>query len=387
MSKRIKLLINPSGIDDGISYLVYRHTSAPVPEQEVLMKVNERTVNKRPILLTGDVLTQEPEAPLYFKASEYFMQVPAPKVYIEGQLVPEGDIVLYPKDRRIKINNQTIEPNTTKAITMDYHFLASVVEDDPTVSQVGVVHNGETVVHGMNPPTELNYLFNAATNVLKLSVIRDTTPHKMWYRIRMQDEMTGNISEPTADQQISLAAEDYDISFRLQISKDDKATWQELGMFTGTEFVVTLTDDITDKGHAPIDVLGVRLSGTEASLDVQNPWYEWEYNLRKTHHFRVRGEDSNGQVTPWKEFEQGGVNYKPTAVRIRRKEYNGSPSLYDGYDSLTMWDLTEADVDINEPRLLFVDDHLVAGRIYSYTFFIDDEKGFRSEPFYTVINP
>src|SRR6185437_6221785 len=113
---------------------------------------------------------------------------------------------------------------------------------------------------------------------------------------------------PISDKQISLAAEDYDISFRLQISKDNKSTWQELGLFTGTEFVITLTDDITNKGHAPLDVLGVRLSATEASLDVQNPWYQWEHNHRKTHHFRVRGEDSSGQVTEWREFQQGGVN-------------------------------------------------------------------------------
>lgn len=386
MSKRIKLLISPSGIDDGVSFQIYRHLVSPVPEDILLIDAEERLLEKRPLPIVGEVLAQETDAPLYFIAERPFMQVPAPQVYIDGVPVPQVDVVLYPKERKIKINNQQIEPNTLQVITMDYHFLAGVVIDDPTKSQFGVQHFGDEIITGMNPPSDLNYFFNAATGELKMTVIRDRTPHERWYRVRLKDNLTGEVSEPTDDQLISLSADDYDVTFSIQVSKDNKATWTDIGSFTGTEFTTAITDDITTKGHSPLDVLPTRtVDGVSITLDIQNPWHQWENNLRATNDYRVRAEDSDGQTTEWAGFAPGGVNYKPTVVRLRRKEHNGSPALYDGLDAMTLTDIVEAGVDISQPRISFTDDHLVPGRTYSYTFYIDDEKGIRSEPFYVVV--
>jgi hypothetical protein len=386
MSKRIKLLIAPSGLDDGITFRVYRSATAPVLKDEVLMKVDERVVEKRPLQKDGEVLVQMEDSPLHFQVERFFMEMPTPQVYIDGAPVPQQDVLLYPKERKIKINNQQIEPFTARIITMDYSYLNAVVVDDPTRIQDGVEHYGTEVVHGLNAPSDLNYIFNSAINELKLTIVRDRTPHTFWYAVQAFDELSQKEMDALAEQQIGLIPDDFDVKYELEVSLDEKATWEGLGEFLNNEVLLHNTDYITNKGHSPLDVVGIRNTGTQATITLENPWYDWESNTRPTHWFRVRAVDGEGQVTEWKEFDRGGVNYKPTYLKMRRKEYNGTSATFDGFDAIDLWELTEATVDITQPQLVFTDDHLVDGRTYTYTFYIDDEKGFRSEPFDENVN-
>lgn len=381
MTKRIKLLIDISGIDEGVSHLIYRNDIAPVPTEAPLIEVKEREVLKRALTQDGEVLTQDVDNPFIFYVSRVYMMMPMPRIYIDGVEVVSTNLTLYPKERKIRIDGENIPPSTTQIITMNYSYLVSVIEDDYTSAQLGVQHYGSHNITGINPPQFVAYQFDKITRDFTIKLQRDATAHGSWYRVLLREDRTGRVSEPSIDQWIEVSPNLYDLKYRLEISRDEGVTWEHLYDFAGYETTLSLVNDITGYAHEPVTIEVNRLTGTTAEVIFQNPWYKWELNHRKTHFYRVREEDVAGEISDFHELPRGGMNYKPTELKIRRKEHNGSPAMYEGFDAIDMWTLTEADVDITQPTIRLVDDHLVTEKEYSYTFFIDDEKGFRSNAF------
>ena len=381
MAKRIKLLVDLTGIPEGISHLVYRSHASPVPLDNPLMEIGETQVIKRSLFQEEEELKQEQEAPLYFHVSRVFMMMPVPTVYIDGEAIEPRFVTLIPNERKIRIDGQQIEPDTEKIITMDYHHLVSVIEDDYKITQIGVKHHGTDIISGINRPFFRGYAYNHLDKTLQLSIERDQTPHVGRYNVVHREDRTGRLSEPGEEQVISITPNDFDLRYRLEISRDEGKTWHYLKDFTGNQVVLSDLNDITNYAHPTLPVTITRLSGTRARVSIKNPWYQWWENTRNAHVYRIREEDYTGEISEFMYPIRGKVSYKPIKLKIRRKEHNGTAATYDGLDAIDMWEVKEIDVDINNPTLSFLDDHLVSGRTYSYTFFITDEEEFLSTPF------
>jgi hypothetical protein len=383
------MLVNLSGKDDNLTHLVYRAKYSPVPDDVPLIEINEHDVAKRLLTKTGERLSQRGDAPQCFYAEHLFEDVPAPQVYIDGVPAAASNVALFPKERMIRILGEEVVLGSPKVITMDYQYFVSVIEDNYTNPQIGVTFLG-TKKHlptGLNPPNQVTYTFDKTSRALSIAPHHDGTPEELWYRIRHRDEVTGKISEPSIDQKIAVSPNTFDMFWRLEGSKDGGKTWNvidRIPLATGS-FVLT-SADVTENPHAPLTSTLTALSPTSAEIRIKNPWYMWELNTRYTQNYRIRSEDTDGEVSKYKEFGQAQMNFKPTKLRIRRKEDNGNMAQYDGQDAFTFRDITERDVDVTQPELVIVDDHLVAGRKYSYTFYIDDEMNLRSAPFMGIVS-
>lgn len=383
MPNRIKVLVNQSGFDGGIHYLIYGGDSAPVNDDKPLMEVDEQLVQKRMLNENNVTLIQRPDASSCFYVPHVFLNTPAPQVYIDGVPVVIENLTLYPNERMIRIHDEIPYP-TEKVITMDYRYLVSVITDDYTRPQTGVVHHGKTVPTGIVAPASVTYDMDYVAKKLTITVTQDIVPTNKYYRIRYLDTKLGRVSQPTADQLISIQPNTFDLKLVLEVSKNGGKDWiflQQQPLTVG-KFVLSNFDDITGSPHMPLDFTLTPMSANSLEVRIKNPWYMWQENGRPTHIYRIKTVDVNGQESNFKVFQEGLVNYRPTKLRIRRKHENGTPSTYDEHDALTMWDVTAADIDVMEPELVFIDDHLIAGQKYSYTFFIDDEINKRTPPFW-----
>lgn len=386
MPNRIKLLVNQSGFDSGIHYLIYRGDFSPVKDDEPLIEVDEQTVQKRVQTQMSQVLTQRYDAPSCFYAPHVFIQSPAPQVYVDGEPVANENVNFYPNEKMIRIHQPFIFP-TTSIVTMDYQYLQSVVEDDYTAHQTGVTHKGDYVPTGILPPKSISYESDTIAKTLKIIPVHDDTVESHYYRIRFLDTVKGRVSQPSTDRMMSITPNTFDLKWILEISRDGGETWEELQeqpLQVG-EFVLTNVDDITANPHIPLPFTITPTSTGAVEIRIKNPWYMWEENVRKTHLYRIKTVDNEGQESKFKEFEEGGVNYRPTLLKLRRKKNNDTPALFEGTDALTLHEVTEMDVDITASELVFVDDHLKPGSEYSYTFHLEDELGRRTPAFWGIV--
>lgn len=386
MPNRIKLLVNQSGYDSGIRYLIYRGKFSPVKDDVPLIEVDEQTVQKRMATQNDQVLTQRVDAPSCFYAPHFFLQTPAPQVYVDGVPVTSDNVDFYANERMVRIHQTFVFP-TESVITMDYQYLQSVIEDDYTQEQSGVMHKGTTVPSGILSPKSVAYTQDVMAGTLKIVPTHDNTPERQHYRIRFQDIKRGRISRPSADQVITVTPNTFDLKWILEQSKDDGKTWELLGetpLQVG-EFLLTDIEDITLAPHIPLPYTITPLTTGAVEIRIRNPWYLWEKNVRPTNKYRIKTVDNEGQESEFKEYPVGGVNYRPTILKIRRKRDNKTPAFWEGDDALTLHELTELTVDTNAPDLVFIDDHLIPGNSYSYTFHLEDDLLRRTPPFWKTI--
>jgi len=380
MPNRVKLVIKPSGHLEGVSYLIFRSKTPPVPLDHPVMTVNEKTCAKEIRFQSRERLIQDEKEHFYFHVSTVYQTYPMPQVYLNGEAIESKWLTFFPQDRLVRIAHPSIGPNTAHVVEMDYTYVVSVVEDDPTVEQEGVEHHGQEVITALKPPADVAYVFHPVTRSIHLMLTPDVTPDTIYYRLLLREDETGRTSPPSQEKSITLSPNITELTYELEKSADGGKTWMFVQEFSGTDITLTHVEDITSYAHLPLNV-DIETQPKKAILRVQNPWYLWEYNVRPTHHYRIRAKDSRGQVSDWKIFAPGYMNYKPIQLKIRRKVHNGTPAQYEGYDAIDVWVLTEVDVDPAEPEIVLIDDHLVSGTTYSYTFYIDDEAGFRSLPF------
>lgn len=388
MPNRIKLLVNNSGYDSGIRYLIYRGDFSPVKDDAPLplIEVDEQTVQKRMQTQNGQVLTQRVDAPSCFYAPHYFLQTPAPQVYIDGVPVATESIEFFPSQRMVRIH-QLFELPTEHTVTMDYRYLQSIIEDDYTQPQRGVTHHGKDVPTGIHSPRELIYEQNVLAGTLKLTPVHDNTPERKYYRIRFQDTVRGRVSKPSADQMIAVSPNTFDLKWVLEQSKDKGKTWTHLQTipFGTGEFVLTNPTDMSIEPHKPIPYTITPTTSGAVEIRLRNPWYMWERNTRDTNMYRIKTVDNEGQESKFKEYPVGGINFRPTILKIRRKRDNRTPAFWEGDDALTLHELTETTVDTSASELVFVDDHLIPGHRYSYTFHLEDDLGRRTPAYWEAI--
>lgn len=387
MPNRIKLLVNQSGYDSGIRYLIYRGDYSPVKDDapQPLMEVDEQTVQKRMQTQNDQVLAQRTDAPSCFYAPHYFLQTPAPQVYVDGVPITSENVNFYPSERMVRIH-QTFTFPTESVVTMDYQYLQSVIEDDYTQVQRGVMHNGTDVPTGILPPKSIAYVQNSLAKTLKITPVHDNTPQRKYYRIRFMDVKRGRVSKPSNDQMITITPNTFDLTWVLEQSRDKGETWTEVQRtpLQAGEFILRNADDITSEPHIPLPFTVTPITTGAVEIRVKNPWYMWEQNIRPTNQYRIKTVDNEGQESVFKEYPVGGVNFRPNILKIRRKRNNGTPAMWDGDDALTLYDLRETMVDVNAPELVFIDDHLVAGHDYSYTFHLEDDLKKRTPAFWGV---
>lgn len=381
MANRIKLLVNASGIDEGVEYHIYRDTVSPVGLVTPVMVVDERQCSKRILSKSGEILAQSLDRANEFHVAISFSTVPRPTVYVDGVPVNDSDVMFFAKERLIRITNEPIEPNTTKVVTMDYSYMVSVIEDDYSKAQPGVIHKTTEKITGIQAPISLDYQFDAMTRSLNIAITADTAPKNYRYTMVLKEPKTGRVSLPGPERVMGLTPHARDVEYELEISRDAGVTWNlEFISWTGL-FTITEPDRITTAAHVALPVAIVPGS-RQAIIEIKNPWYNWMDNVRQSNYYRVRGvEIQSGETTEWLTSTGHGVNFKPIKLKVRRKVHNGAPAQYEGNDAIDIWNIFEADVDPTQEYIMLSDDHLVSGTTYSYTFFIDDEKGYRSLPF------
>jgi hypothetical protein len=223
--------------------------------------------------------------------------------------------------------------------------------------------------------------FKHVERAIAIEIIPDTAGDKAYYKVELLHKPSGRKSQASSYQHISILPNEGDLTYILEKSIDGGNNWLPLREFRGSSTLLTEVDDITDMVHIPLKVDIIKIDSTTARIELQNPWYDWHLNHRRSHKYRIKVQDDRGMESIWGSVFDVGMNYRPATVKIRRKEHNGTPATYDGFDALDMWTLTESDVNLTSPLVVRTDDALVAGKNYSYTFYIDDEKGFRSLPF------
>lgn len=376
MAKRIKILIDGSGIDGDMTHLIYRNTEGPdLPADNPVIETREHDVNKRSLPIQGEVLTQDGDNAGLFYVSRVFSLLTEPTVYIDGVPITNSHVTWNPRERSILIEFEQIEPATSKVITMDYHFMASVIEDDYTAAQPGVTFHHNENVSGINAPVHVGNAFDHLTGQYAISIERDTTPAEAWYWVGLREDVSGRETIITGPQHIEITPNLYDLLYTVEKNAE------VIGTFRGNTFEITDPNILCDELPPALPVTITRSDATTATVAVKNPWFNWWEDKRQTAEFSIREEDADGEVSSFTVIPRGEVAFKPSKLTIRRKQENGAPSTYDGEDAMTMKVYTESDVDISQQTLSFIDDHLDAEKEYSYTFFVEDEIGRRSLPF------
>ena len=389
MAKRIKLLIGLSGSGDQVEYNVYRSKGIITDKSKLFPIASIREELCKKITLNkmdtdAEILTQNEEVPQVFEVSNFFDMTNEPIIYIDNVIVDNDLVEFYPEQRKIELSEiLKIGPETNKVIKMEYFYKVLEFCDD-VITQNGVSYIGdiETVPTGIEI-TSKSALFEYNENKLFLTATINNIGKEYSYLIDAYNKELKETKEANLIKHITIKPNSGDLLFKFEYSIDNKNTWIFIQETNTNSISVTDIEKITSQGFPEVNLELIKVNGTDVQLIIENPWHNWSSKERDTFWYRVSCSDVEGAGEKKKEEFKGKVYYKPAAIKIRRKEDNGVPATLDGNDAIDVYNSTLEEEEVSE--LIINENGLTEEKVYSYTVFMQDEKGLMNIPFYKTI--
>lgn len=390
MPRRIKLHINPSGYDKGVTWKVYRSTSPEnvIAKDNYLMDIDESLVNKEVEFTSGDVLNVSLDDPFLFSAQHrYIMSPTEPIVYLDGVAVDSESVTFFPGEHEIRLVDSRLTIGHTHTITMDYYYLAAQVIDDDR-PQDGITYYGHTAT-GLKPVH--NLAKNIDYTLGNVSIEWEHDSSGIEYNYQMLSTVSDKKSEDSETKSIFLDQDTSKIQYRIERAESPTSPEEDWELVTYTSDKSFIDEQLTS--DLPFwalkeEILLEKVDSSSVRIRVPNPFYN--VDMRKTYAYRIAPADDCGETNgDWeyifpKEFE--GIN---KAAKVRRYRYNKMPSSYssieDGID-IVIWGESETG-----EYLEYIDTYMDPleedlPKEFGYTFYLQDKWEYISQPVYRAIS-